>query len=212
MTAVSFHPGWAAYCYSQKGITAIAAYINMAGVSNEGFSDFSTLRATLIKTDPRLSQFLPCGDDSENKFSNEEFTALLELTGMLRGAELNADLLFTGIACMAHGVGRLVSYYSSGTDNSDLENTEVKVLRAGYDKPNTLTVATEEECQAIFDKYNLDPTIFYNELNSDGGAGDGDIYDNLFSVTLLGPEAGTLNNVLLTTHHYSNSQEPEEET
>ena len=207
-----FHPGWMDYFKSEKGVENITSVVNALRLSSiieqlDPTIGSVGLSYALLKLDPRLQQFIPIGDDPENAFSQNDFVALLDLTGMMRDADLKPDCLFTAIALMAHGVGEVVSYYSSGTDQCDLENTEVMVLKGTYKHPMKLKQAKKVDADAIMYKYNLDPEIFFEHHNTDSGAGCGDMYDNSFTTTLLGDKAGLMESVLLATHE----QEPYEE-
>lgn len=211
-TKLKFHPGWMDYFKSKKGVENVTKVVNALRLSSiiEQLSptiSSAKLSYALLKSDPRLQQFIPTGDDPENAFSHNDFVALLDLTGMIRGGDLKPDCLFTAIALMAHGVGEVVSYYSSGTDQCDLENTEVMVLKETYKHPTKLKHGKRVYADAIMNKYNLDPEIFFERHNTDSGAGSGDMYDNSFTITLLGDKAGSMESALLATHE----QEPYEE-
>lgn len=217
--SISFHPEWFNFFKSPEGVQNIlsvisslshptAGYIEVLDIEEDRAISSSELSYLMLKLDPRLHQFLPPADDQEAAFSHEDVVALFDITGMLDDKNTELDLLFTAIACMAHGIVQVVSYYNSGTDQCDLQNTEIFVLRESYQTPNNFNKIPGADSK-VFSLYNLDVDIFFENLNQDSGAGDSDIYENAMHVSLISPNGFSVENVLLD--YYPMDLEPEEE-
>lgn len=214
--SISFHPEWFNFFKSPEGIQNILSVVSSLGSpaavrpteKEQANLSSSELSYYMLKLDPRLQQFLPPADDQEAAFSYEDVVALLDITGRLDDKNTKLDLLFTAIACMAHGIVQVVSYYNSGTDQCDLQNTEIFVLKESYQNPNNFNKIPGADSK-VFSLYNLDVDIFYENLNQDSGAGDSDIYENAMHVSLISPNGFSVENVLLD--YYPMDLESEEE-
>ena len=229
-TKIKHHVGWESFFTSKSGISSIVRTLHTLDNPNYLYSNWQStptvvlqpseltisseeLWLKLVKRDPRLIQFLPNVSGIASDLDSDDVIALLDLTGLLSRANTKKDLLFTTMACLAHGIVKIVSAYSSGTDECDLQDTDVWFLKDGvpYEAYGFLRGQLEvapEKAEAIFNLYNLDAEILFNELNTDSGAGSGDIYDMEFKVELLTSAGLRADNETICVHP---SLEDEEE-
>ena len=141
-------------------------------------------------SDSRLSQFIPSDilEEIGTPCTIGDVITLADLSGLK--TDLSNDLLFTALAFLSHGVVKVESFYSTGTDQCDFSHTEAWALHrtSSYETSHLTqdTISDKAWAYAVADKYNLDTEIFYESLCSSGGAGDGTIYNNSFVVTFIG--------------------------
>lgn len=209
---VAMHPQWGAYFKSPKGQANILDIIESLAeskqeirrrysngiltksstkVKNEdSISRAKSIALSLIMSDSRLSQFIPSDilEEIGTPCTVGDVIALADLSGIK--TDLSNDLLFTALAFLSHGVVKVESFYSTGTDQCDFSHTEAWALKrtASYETSHLTqkTVSDKAWAYAVADKYNLDTEIFYESLCSNGGAGDGTVYNNSFVVTFIG--------------------------
>ena len=228
-TKIKHNAGWESFFKSKAGISSIVRTLHVLDNSIQVYRNWQAIPKAvvlqpselnisseelwlkLVKKDPRLIQFLPNVPGLASDLSSDDVVALLDLTGLLNRSDTKQDLLFTTMACLAHGIVKIVSAYSSGTDDCDLQDTNVWFLKdeVPYERlsfeSGQLEVAPEK-AEAIFNLYNLDAEIFFNELNTDSGAGCGDTFDMEFKVELLTSAGLSLDNETICVH-----TQPEEE-
>ena len=209
---ITMHPQWGAYFKSPKGQANILDIIESLAVSKEevrgryitgiptkrstkvknedSLSRAKSIALSLIMSDSRLSQFIPSDilEEIGTPCTVGDIITLADLSGLK--TDLSNDLLFTAIAFLSHGIVKVESFYSTGSDQCDFSHTEAWVLKqtASYETSHLTqkTVSDKARAYAVADKYNLDTEIFYDVLCSNGGAGDGTIYNNSFVVTFIG--------------------------
>lgn len=211
---ITMHPQWGAYFKSPKGQANVLDIIktladskenirkerwypsskkSTLGVANkeeDSISRTKSIALSLIMHDSRLSQFIPSDilEEIGTPCTVGDVIALADLSGLK--TDLGNDLLFTALAFLSHGVVKVESFYSTGTDQCDFSHTEAWALKrtASYETSHLTqkTVSDKAWAYAVADKYNLDTEIFYESLCSNGGAGDGTVYNNSFVVTFIG--------------------------
>ena len=207
-TEITMHPNWSAYFKSPEGQDNILNLIKTLSISRRDFyklyTDNELLKSNpalfqqnnscqaksialeLTVKDPRLGQFIPSDifEDAGTPCTVKDVITLADLSGLK--TDLENDMLFTALAFLSHGVVKVESYYSSGTDQCDLSHTEAFVLKRTSSYETAHLVNDKAWACAVAAKYNLDMEIFYENLCTNGGAGDGTEYSNSFNVTFLG--------------------------
>lgn len=209
---ITMHPQWGAYFKSPKGQANILDIIESLADSKEevrrrysngilpksstkvknedSLSKAKSIALSLVMNDSRLSQFIPSDllEEIGTPCTVGDVIALADLSGLK--TNLSNDLLFTALAFLSHGVVKVESFYSTGSDQCDFSHTEAWALKrtASYETSHLTqkTISDKAWAYAVADKYNLDTEIFYENLCSNGGAGDGTIYNNSFVVTFIG--------------------------
>ena len=209
---ITMHPQWGAYFKSPKGQANILDIIESLAASKEevrrrysngilpksstkvknedSLSKAKSIALSLIMSDSRLSQFIPSDilEEIGTPCTIGDVITLADLSGLK--TDLSNDLLFTALAFLSHGVVKVESFYSTGTDQCDFSHTEAWALHrtSSYETSHLTqdTLSDKAWAYAVADKYNLDTEIFYESLCSSGGAGDGTIYNNSFVVTFIG--------------------------
>ena len=209
---ITMHPQWGAYFKSPKGQANILDIIESLAASKEevrrrysngilpksstkvknedSLSKAKSIALSLIMSDSRLSQFIPSDilEEIGTPCTIGDVITLADLSGLK--TDLSNDLLFTALAFLSHGVVKVESFYSTGTDQCDFSHTEAWALHrtSSYETSHLTqdTISDKAWAYAVADKYNLDTEIFYESLCSSGGAGDGTIYNNSFVVTFIG--------------------------
>ena len=209
---ITMHPQWGAYFKSPKGQANVLDIIESLAASKEevrkrysngiltksstkvknedSLSRAKSIALSLVMNDSRLSQFIPSDllEEIGTPCTVGDVIALADLSGLK--TDLSNDLLFTALAFLSHGVVKVESFYSTGTDQCDFSHTEAWALKrtASYETSHLTqkTISDKAWAYAVADKYNLDTEIFYESLCSSGGAGDGTVYNNSFVVTFIG--------------------------